>query len=231
VEAEDGFLRLDRDLGDFFAFLDRQIGAGQYLVFLTADHGVAQIPEFMTAHKLPAGRIMTGPLEDQLNKALQEKFGPAKLVLSDYNYQLHLNHRVIDSTGIPMPAIEEFITRFLEREIGIDRVFPLRELNTTPLPARIRDMLNNGWHPDRSGDIQLIFKPHYIDAYSNTGTTHGLWNPYDARIPLLWFGWGITPGSSHHEINMTDIAPTLAALLKIQEPSGSVGKVITELVK
>lgn len=231
VEAEDAFLRLDRDLGDFFAFLDRQVGAGQYLVFLTADHGVAQIPEFMTGHKLPAGRVMTGALEDELNKALKEKFGPAKLVLSDYNYQLHLNHRVIDSAGISLPALEAFIIRFLEREPGIDRAFPLRELNTTPLAGRIREMLNNGWHPDRSGDIQVIFKPHYIDAYSKTGTTHGLWNPYDAHIPLLWFGWGITPGSSQREISMSDIAPTLAALLNIQSPSGNVGKVITELVK
>lgn len=231
VEAEDAFLRLDRDLGEFFAFLDRQVGAGQYLVFLTADHGVAQIPEFMTGHKLPAGRIMTGTLIDQLNKALQEKFGPAKLVLSDYNYQLHLNHRAIDSAGISLAALEDFIIRFLEREPGIDRAFPLRELNTTPLAGRIREMLNNGWHHDRSGDIQLIFKPHYIDAYSNTGTTHGLWNPYDAHIPLLWFGWGISPGSSQREISMSDIAPTLAALLKIQSPSGTVGRVITEIVK
>jgi hypothetical protein len=91
--------------------------------------------------------------------------------------------------------------------------------------------LNNGYHPKRSGDIQLILKPNYIEAWGSTGTTHGLWNPYDSHIPLLWYGWGIKQGKTNRETYMTDIAATLAALLKIQMPNGCVGQVITEVMK
>lgn len=91
-------------------------------------------------------------------------------------------------------------------------------------------MLANGYYPSRSGDIQVVLKPGYIDGGS-TGTTHGLWNPYDSHIPLVWYGWKIPVGKTHRETYMTDIAPTLAALLHIQEPNGNVGTVITELIK
>ena len=92
-------------------------------------------------------------------------------------------------------------------------------------------MINNGYNPQRNGDIQVMLLPHYIDAYSATGTTHGLWNPYDSHIPLLWYGWGIKQGKTNKETYMTDIAPTIAAMLHIQMPSGCVGHVIEEVMK
>jgi phosphopentomutase len=91
-------------------------------------------------------------------------------------------------------------------------------------------MYSNGYFSKRCGDIQLILEPGWIDG-GNTGTTHGLWNPYDAHIPLLWYGWGIKKGASNREVYMTDIAPTVAALLHIQMPNGCVGKVIQEVMK
>ena len=92
-------------------------------------------------------------------------------------------------------------------------------------------MLVNGYYPQRGGDIQLILQPGWIEGFTTSGTTHGLWSPYDAHIPLLWYGWGINKGKTNRETYMTDIAPTIAALLHIQMPSGSVGKVLGEIVK
>ena len=92
-------------------------------------------------------------------------------------------------------------------------------------------MIENGYYPPRCGDIQIIFKSNYMENYSPTGTTHGMWNPYDSHIPLLWYGWGIKPGKTNRETYMTDIAPTLAALLRIQMPSGTIGTVINEVLK
>jgi len=91
-------------------------------------------------------------------------------------------------------------------------------------------MFSNGYFPKRSGDIQIVFKPGYIEGGS-AGTTHGAWNPYDAHIPLLFYGWGVKQGSTNRETYMTDIAATLAALLHVQMPSGCVGKVIEEVMK
>jgi phosphopentomutase len=91
-------------------------------------------------------------------------------------------------------------------------------------------MMTNGYNPQRSGDIMFTVKPNYFD-HGPKGTTHGAWNPYDAHIPLLWFGWNIKPGETNREVYMTDIAPTIAAMLNIQMPSGNVGKALVELTK
>jgi hypothetical protein len=152
-------------------------------------------------------------------------------VVSDDNYQVHLNHRAMDSAKIEKKPVIDWIVNYLQAQPAIARVFPLEQLNTVPLPATIRTMLNNGYYPTRNGDIQILLKPGYVEAWSNTGTTHGLWNPYDAHIPLLWYGWGIKAGKTNRETYMTDIAATLAALLHIQMPNGCVGHVITEVMK
>ena len=86
-------------------------------------------------------------------------------------------------------------------------------------------------HQQRCGQIQIVLKPQWLEGFENGGTTHGLWNPYDSHIPLIWYGWKIQPGSIYRETYMTDIAATLAALLKIQAPSGNIGQVITELIR
>ncbi len=231
VESEDGFLRMDRELGDFLRFLDKEVGAGQYTVFLSADHGAAPVPEYMQENRLPGGRVFFMGLINQINQSLQKDYQIANLIVSDDNYQIHLNRKALDSAKIDRSAVSEKIMKWIRLEPGVDRIFALEELNSTPLNETVRTMLNNGYHPRRSGDLQIILKPNYIDAYGKTGTTHGLWNPYDSHIPLLWYGWGIRPGRVIRDTYMTDIAPTLASLLRIQMPSGSVGKAIAEVIK
>jgi phosphopentomutase len=94
----------------------------------------------------------------------------------------------------------------------------------------MKKMLINGYNPKRIVDIHFILKSGYQDRAS-TGTTHGTWSPYDAHIPLVWFGWKVKHGTINRETYMTDIAATLAAMLKIQMPGGCVGKVIVEVLK
>ena len=104
------------------------------------------------------------------------------------------------------------------------------DLEITILPAVLKERLSNSYYFRRSGDVQYFYKPQYTD-YNNEGIEHGVWYPYDAHIPCLFYGWGIKPGKINRETYMTDIAPTISALLKIQMPNGCVGKVITEAIK
>ena len=231
IEAEDGFLRLDKELGSFLDFLDAKVGKGQYTVFLSADHGVANTPEFMTENKLPGGRVFMTEKTKMLNTELNEKYKITPIVVYDDNYQFAINHPKLDSAKIDAEEVIDWIVNRLSKDSNVVRIFSLEELNEVPLPVTVRNMMNNGYYQRRSGDIQFMLKPNYIDAFSNTGTTHGLWNPYDAHIPLLWYGWGIKPGKTNRETYMTDIAPTIAALLRIQMPNGNVGQVITEVLK
>lgn len=230
IEVEDAYLRFDRELGAFFDFLDKQVGVGNYISFLTADHGVAHIPGFMKERRIPAGVLDDNKLVADLNAELKEKFGIGNLVLSAYNYQISLNQVAMDTADLDRDDIVKIVIRHVKKIPGVDRVFEIDELMEQPLPADVKQRLANGWHPKRSGDVQLVLAPGWIDGGA-TGTTHGLWNPYDSHIPLVWYGWGIRPGRSTTEVYMTDIAPTLAALLRIQMPNGAVGKVIQGLFR
>jgi len=232
IEQEDDFYRLDKDLGDFLNYLDEKVGQGQYTVFLSADHGVAHVPGFMKENKLPAGTFNETTILEQLNKLLKDKFDQSNLAINISNHQLVLNNNLINSEKkLKRDEIVPVIVDFLLKQEAVLTAFDLKHMNQAALPSKIKEMIGNGYFSQRGGEIQIILKPNYIESFYTTGTTHGLWNPYDAHIPLLWYGWGIKQGKTNRETYMTDIAPTLAALLHIQMPGGSVGKVINEVIK
>lgn len=229
-EQVDDYVRLDEELGRLLSFLDNEVGKNQYTVFLTADHAVAHIPGFMKENKLPGGVLDDFSMLKDMNTKLKETFGIENTIVSLANYQVYLNHPRIDSVHADEKAIQNWIIRYVKKNEAVANAFPTADIMTIPVNKTLREMLANGFNQRRSGDIQIVLKPGYIEG-STTGTTHGLWYPYDAHIPLVWYGWGIKKGRSGHEVYMTDIAPTLASLLHIQMPSGSVGKVIEEVIK
>jgi arylsulfatase A-like enzyme len=198
--------------------------------FITADHGVAHVPGFMQENKLPGGVMDDATWLKELEVRLKNKFGASKLISSTYNYNITFNQSMIDSLKIDQEAVHELVINYLKKQPSIAEVFEWQELAETPMVDKKRKLLENGYFPSRSGDIQFVLKPGYIDGNS-TGTTHGVWNPYDTHIPLVWYGWRIPVGKTNRQTYMTDIAPTIAAMLRVQEPSGNVGTVITELMK
>ncbi len=230
VEIEDTYLRLDRDIADFLNYLDVKIGKGNYTLFLSADHGAAHIPSFLAEHNIPGGAFEDAGILKELNTKIEEKFAVKKAVQTVMNYQVYLNKKGIQEQGKTIDEITGFIIGTLKAKDFIINAVELDELQEASLPQPQKDMMINGYNPKRSGDIQFTFKPGYFDGWTK-GTTHGAWNPYDAHIPCLFFGWGVKPGKTYRTTSMADIAPTIAALLKIQMPNGCVGKVIAELVK
>ncbi len=231
VEAEDDFLRLDKDLGDFLKYLDKQIGKDDYLVFLSADHGVAHVPAFLKEHKIPAGSVGGEKITGEINKLLKDKFNIDKLAIGIINYQVYLNRVSINAAHLNKDTVYKYVIDYLLQQPGISRAFPLETLNQTTLNNKIKTSVENGYYPSRSGDIQLILQPQWIEGFETKGTTHGVWNAYDAHIPLVWYGWNIRNGKTNREVYMTDIAATIAAMLHIQMPSGSIGHVIEEASK
>ena len=232
IEAEDGFLRLDKELGDLLDFLNEKAGKGQYLLFLSSDHGAAHVPGFLKENKMPNGHVNTQKLFDDLNLSLKEKFKLDNGVVTIDNYQVYLNNNAINANSkLDATQVYKWAVDFIINQPGIANAFELRSLDKTTLPATIKNRVANGFFPTRSGDIQLVFLPQRLDNFESGGTTHGLWNAYDSHIPLLWYGWNIKPGKTFKETYMTDIAPTVSALLQIQMPNGSIGKVIEEVMK
>ncbi len=230
LEIQDCYLRLDKDIETFLYYLDVKIGKGNYTLFLSADHGVAHIPGYMTENKIPAGIFSDDDLAKEINVLCDSVFSIKKVVRNLQNYQVYLNYNEITNAGKDATFVTNAIVSFLKQKSYIIAAFELDKLATTTLPEPQKAMLANGYNPKRSGDIQFTLLPGYFDG-SKKGTTHGLWNPYDAHIPCLFYGWGIKAGKTNRETYMTDITATIAALLKIQMPSGCVGKVVTEALK
>jgi len=230
VEVEDTYLRLDAAIADFLHFLDNKVGKGNYTVFLSADHAVAHIPAFLAEHKIPGGNFEDADIRRELNRVLENDLGLRNIVLSLQNYQVYLNIDELERRGKDVAAVKRTVIRALQSKPFILTAFETDKLESTTLPEPQKKMFANAFNIKRSGDIQFTLKPGYFDG-GNKGTTHGLWNPYDAHIPLLFFGWGVRSGKTNRETYMTDISATLAAMLRIQMPSGCVGKVITEAMK
>lgn len=232
MKVEDNYLRLDKDLADFYNFLDQHVGKGNYTVFMTADHGAAHNPQFIVDKGGNGGYFDGRAMRDSLNNVLKAKYGVEKLVISTSNYQIHLNNPVIIEKGLDEEAIINDIIKVLNTYEHIAYAVNNRKLGEAGIPARVKEMLINGFNLKRSGVISYGLVPQmYPGNYGNTGTTHGSWYPYDAKIPLVWFGWGINHGTSVQHVYQVDIAPTLAALLRIQEPNGNIGKPIKEVIK
>ncbi|PJJ83658.1 alkaline phosphatase PafA [Mucilaginibacter auburnensis] len=236
VEVEDTYLHLDRDLADFFKYLDNTVGKGQYTVFLSADHGAAHNTGYLRDHNIPSDVWDTSGALSSLNKLLLDKYKTDRIVLSLTNYQVNLNYSVISKAGLDEGAIKADCIKYLEKQPGVAFVVDMQKAATASIPEALRTRIINGYNRDNSGAIQVVLQPGWfsgkrVGQNSPTGTTHGTWNPYDTHIPLVFMGWGVKHGSTVRATKMTDIAPTVAALLHIQAPNGNIGEAIGEVIK
>ncbi|RZK44267.1 MAG: alkaline phosphatase family protein [Pedobacter sp.] len=231
IEIEDTYLRLDRDLEGLFNHLDKTVGKGNYLFFISADHGVAHAPEFLAKNKIPAERYTSRPIIKSLDSLLTAKFQLTKALVNIMNDQVIFDHQVIENSKVDFSAVKTTTINFLKKQNGISNAIDLQNLQNTTLPDVLKARLTNGFHPKLSGDIQIIANAGWYNSSSPTGIGHGGWYNYDAHIPLVFMGWNIKPGKTNKTYYMSDIAPTLSGLLKIQMPNGAIGSAITEITK
>ncbi len=229
IEVEDVYLRLDQDLAQFFKYLDGKVGKNQYTVFVSADHGGAHSVGFLKEYKINTGFFGEG-MEKSLNEKLKAKFGVDKLINGVDNYQIYFDRKLMADNKLELEDIKEFAIHELEKDPTVLYAVSTTEVQEATIPEPIKQRIINGINRQRSGDIQLISHDSMLPPYSKTGTTHSVWNSYDAHIPLIFMGWGIKHGESNKQYHMTDIAPTVSALLHIQFPSGNVGNPITEVL-
>lgn len=230
IEVEDVYLRLDRDLAAFFKMLDAKVGKGKYLVFLTADHGAAHAEGYMEAHKMATG-FFGEEFEKTLNAKLKEKYGEDKMIWGIDNYQVYLNQNLIKEKNLDIDEIKGEVVKILKADPTVLYAVDLDEVAESSIPEPIKTRIINGYNWQRSGDIQVISHDGMLPPYSKTGTTHSVWNSYDSHIPLIFMGTGIKNGQSNKPHFMTDIAPTLAQILRIENPSGNIGNPIPEVTE
>ena len=226
-EIHDAYIQLDRDLAHFFNTLDAQVGRGNYLVFLTADHGGSHNPNFMRSHKLAAGGFAGWDLTKEINKELQQSFGTKNnFILGENALRIYFDRKSIAEAGLELAKVKAKAKQLLEKKENITYVVDYDNVATQPVAQPIRERIINGYSRERGGDLLIITNPGWVNCPSSAdykGTNHGLWNPDDSHIPLIFMGWGITPGATSHPTSMTDIAPSVCSMLHIQMPNACVG--------
>lgn len=235
VEIEDIYLRLDKILEDLFQTLDKKVGSGNYTVFLTADHGVSEVTQYLKDSKVPSGYFNLAATEAGLNEFLQKYFPGRKIVEKMSSEQVYLNHEAfagdLKSSGIDMLIATELITKYLLKVEGVAQVYPENILRQTSFDEQsIRGKVVRGYYPKRCGDIAFVLEPNWIAWNYPTGTGHGSAYSYDTHVPILFFGKGIKKGTSAAFHPITDIAPTLSVLMNVKFPSGCSGMPITEML-
>jgi len=223
VEVQDTYLRLDRDLARLFQTLDKNLGKGNYTLFLTADHGAVQVPNYLKSLKIPAGYFNKDDFKKQLEEALKNKYKTIGLIKNVSNNQIFLNKEKIRMIGEELDDVQEFIAQTIIDFKHIDKVFTADALMNTSFTTGAGKLIQNGFHPKHSGDVVFILEPSVI-SYPETGSTHGSGNSYDTHVPLLFYGKGIRKGETYKKTEIVDIAPTISALLGISFPNGCSGK-------
>ena len=238
VEIQDIYLRLDRDIENLLINLDTMVGKGNYILFLTSDHGAIPTASYLNEKRLPTGIAPISWYKDTLANYLNKQYGRQNWIQNFDGDQVYLNREIINERKLNLKTVQQDAATFLSGLKWIRVALSAHDLQTRIYNDGIHKKLQNGFHPKRSGDILLSFEPGIImngdpdiAIAEIKGTTHGSGYAYDSHVPLLWYGKHIPKGASVRQVAVTDIAPSLAMFLNVQLPSGCNGVPLYELFR
>ncbi len=227
-EVRDISIRTDRLLGRLFDFIDQHVGAGNTLVVLTADHGVAPVPEVNHARRMIGGRLSDVVMLRGVTDALKAKYGEGKWIVGTTEGSLYLNRQMIHEKKLDPAAVEDTAAEALRGMPHVFRVFTRSQLIRGETSADyVGEAEQRGFYEPRSGDVIFVQDPYYL--YGAAGTSHSTPFNYDSHVPVIFMGAGIRAGEYDRKIAVNDIAPTLTAILRLEEPSGSIGRILSEI--
>ena len=235
-EAMDATLRTDRQLADFFDFLDERVGQDRTLLALTADHGVLELPEQLQLQGLEAGRAGPEPLTALVEEALDGLHGDDDWVEYLAESGLYLNYEAIDRRGLSRAEVEMTAAEAIVAHPAVWRAYPRHRIERRQLPdSDLTKAVYHSFHTENSGDVMLVSTPFYLllgeYGSATVGTSHGWPHEYDLHVPIMFHGPWIAAGRYRHRVDTADITPTICNLLQITLPSGRDGRILGEILK
>jgi predicted AlkP superfamily pyrophosphatase or phosphodiesterase len=229
-EAHEISLLTDRLLDHLFQAAERQAGAGNVLVVLTADHGAAPLPEANWARRMPGGRFLTRNLRKVVQTELEQRHGAGDWVWGNWDLSVYLDQKLIAEKGLDLATVRREAAQALAALPHIVRTYTFDDLvQGRAIPDDITRRVANGFHTRRGPDVILIPEPYWVVRTNDDGTSHGSPYSFDSHVPVIFMGAGIRPGTYYQPVIVNDIAPTLAAILQIEPPGGSMGRVLSEI--
>ncbi len=227
-QVRDMAIATDQVLGKLFKFIDTEVSMSNVTVVLTADHGVAPVPEENVKRNMPGGRISAGDFRNAIQKALTEKFGEGNWILSVPENAAYFNWDLIDAKKLSREQVERQAAEAAAKLPHVFRVYTRTQLLTGYAMAdQAGRRVMNSFFQKRCGDLYVLTDPYFIAGRS--GTTHGSVFGYDTHVPLIFMGPGIKTGRFNASVIINDVAPTLATILDIDIPSGSEGRILSEI--
>jgi hypothetical protein len=228
-EVRDISVRTDQALAKLFAHLDARIGMRNVLVVLTADHGVAPLPEVEAQRRMPGGRIAAGAVRLAVQAALAQRWGDGRWVVSPSDHSIYLDRKLIADKKLDLAQVQDAAKAVAEAVPHVLRAYALHDLLSGAAAGDpLGGALVRSVHGQRTADVQVLLEPYWM--FAAAGTTHGSLYGYDTHVPVIFMGPGIRPGIYRSEITVNDVAPTLADILGIETPSGSAGRVLGEVL-
>jgi predicted AlkP superfamily pyrophosphatase or phosphodiesterase len=223
-------IRTDRLLGRLLAHADQAAGEGSTLVVFTSDHGVAPLPELNQSRNMPGGRLVEFRLTKRITDALTKRFGPGEWLLPGSPVTMpYLNLSLIHRRGLDPAQLERVAADAAAGEDHIARVYTRRDLLSGNVQHdSLGQAMSLGFYGPRSGDLLILPEPYYV--FETTGTGHGTPYGYDTHVPVIFLGPDVKAGLYRQRIAVNDIAPTLSTLLEVETPSGSMGRILTEML-
>ena len=231
VETQDVYIRLDREIAKLLSFLDKEIGENQYTLFLTGDHGVLEIPAFLSDSGVNATAISKEDLTEKALRKLYNVFAieDEKFIVNVENNQIYLNDERIRELNLDKNIIIDELVEILQSFDFITNAYSAEFILNSQNLSGYEKLIQNGFHKERSGDIAFILKPNVI-FHDRKGTTHGSGYNYDTHVPLIFYGNGIKNGETLDYTEIPDIAPTISELLG-QKMKNSTGKILDFILK
>ena len=229
-EVHDISVRTDRVIGQLLARVDALVGADHTLVMLTADHGVAPLPELQQARRLPGGRYDAGDLFPAIEAALTARYGPVstKWIVATAGTSPYLDYAIVNEKKLDIVEVRKVAAAAAAGCPHVARVYTRDQILAGQVPPDIIGRrIARSENLSRSGDLEIVLEPYWMRASS--GTTHGTPYAYDAHIPLVFMGPGIKPGHYDETVALNDLAPTVATLIGVEVPGGSQGRVLHEM--
>ena len=237
LESEENLLRLDRTLADLFAYVDKTVGLEHTLIILSADHGTPEAAEYAAEKGLDAGRINLDAMDlSELDEELKKRFGFGKEVIKmTYHPYIYLDHQLMADKKADAGEVSIAISEALIEVEGIAYAIPSAALIAGQLPdaAPIARQVLRNFTPKRSGDIYMVYQPHWVPTATGDYAlvNHGSPWRYDTFVPVIFAGNGVLPNRIYRPVETVDVAATLTAYMKIKPTSGSVGTPLNEVLK
>jgi predicted AlkP superfamily pyrophosphatase or phosphodiesterase len=229
-ESQDHLLQLDRALASFFGYLAKRFGPDRVLIALTADHGFLNAPEYSASKGFAGLHLDSKKLLTELNEKLAARFGAATYAVR-YSYPtLILDRRLIEEKKLAAAEVEAAAARIVGGYPGIAAVYTRTQLERGAVAGHLGTLVQRAWNRQLSGDLYVVQRPYAM--FGGNAATHGSPYAYDTNVPLMLYGasW-VKPGSYASYAEVVDLAPTLAFLLGTRPPSGSEGRVLTEVLR